>query len=29
MPATVSVPLDQPKPVQGHAAPDCRTDAEG
>jgi HlyD family secretion protein len=23
MPATVSIPLDQPKPVAGHAAPDC------
>jgi len=23
MPATVSIPLDQPKPRSGHAAPDC------
>ena len=23
MPATVSIPLDQPKPESGHAAPDC------
>jgi HlyD family secretion protein len=23
MPATVSIPLDQPKPEPGHAAPDC------
>jgi len=23
MPATVSIPLDQPKPAAGHAAPDC------
>jgi HlyD family secretion protein len=29
MPATVSVPLDQPKPRQGHTAPDCQKAAEG
>jgi hypothetical protein len=23
MPATVSIPLDQPKPEPGYAAPDC------
>jgi HlyD family secretion protein len=23
MPATVAIPLDQPKPQPGHTAPDC------
>jgi HlyD family secretion protein len=28
MPATVAIPLDQPKPQPGHAAPDCAAPAE-
>jgi HlyD family secretion protein len=29
MPATVSIPLDQPKPEPGHAAPDCTNPEAG